>query len=249
MELKKKCSIVRATLLALACVGSSANAALAGDRASIGDRSNLLFMGGDLTAQYGYPYVGFVHHFNGSIFGDGFLIRAFGSYTPYSYTTNAVPGGKVSGDAAGFDVMVGYQKVLQEITLRGFLGYEFENDDLSPDNPFDKNRGADSGVKVQGELETNYDTPYYANLIGSFGTAKDRYWTRLRVGYDFGWVILGPEALLLGSQEFDEQRGGIFVTVKNIGPMWVSVASGFSSKPANRSGDSAYGTLEVSFTF
>lgn len=211
--------------------------------------SNVVFLGGDVTSNYGYPYVGWVHHFNGSVLGDGVLFRLFGFYAPYTYNTNAVAGGQVDGQATAFDAMVGYQKELSRVTVRGFIGPEFENDDLSPNNPYDKNRGADFGVKVQGELETNYDSPYYAGLVGSFGTAKQRYWTRLRVGYDFGRFIIGPEGLALGNQVYDEQRGGAFITVKNVGPAWVSLAAGFSSKPAGRGGDGAYGSVEVSFVF
>ncbi len=173
----------------------------------------------------------------------------FGFYAPYSYKTPAVAGGNVDGKAAAFDVMVGYQKVMQSFLLRGFVGPEFENNALSPNNPADKTRGSDAGAKVQGELETTYNSPFYGSAVGSFGTAKRRYWTRLRAGYDFQSLIVGPEGLALGNQSFDEQRVGAFLTAKNVGPVWLSFALGYSRKNANHGGDSPYGTIEVSTTF
>lgn len=240
---------IGAVVLAVACVCGVPRASRAADQ-SESPGANVLFFGGDVTADYGYPYVGWIHHFNGSVFGDGFLFRLFGFYAPYSYSSNVTPGGHINATAAEMDAMVGYQKVFSPVTLRGFVGPEIENDTLSPDNTFDKNRGFDAGVKFQGELETNYNTPYYANLIGNYGTAKGRYWTRARVGYDFGRVIVGPEGFAIGNQMFDEQRGGAFVTVKNaVGPIWVSLDGGYSAKPATRGGDSGYGAVELSFAF
>lgn len=226
-----------------------APAAYAADATAASTPSNVAFVGGDVTEDSWYPYIGLIHHFSGSLTNDGWLFQAFGFYSPYEYTTNAVPGGKVNGDAAAFDVMIGYQKVLSQFTLRGYTGPEFENDELSPNNTFDHTRGSDAGVKVQGEIETNYDTPFYGDLIGNYGTAKDRYWTRLRAGYDFQRFIVGPEAQAIGNEEYDEQRVGAFLTIKNVGPTWISIAAGLSSKRPNRGGDSAYGTLEVSTTF
>ena len=233
------------------CLGACLNSAYAQEEGSGAGRpgGNLIFVGGDVTAKDAYPYFGYIHHFNNSLAGDGLLIRVSGFYALYSYNSSAVPGGKVDGKAAQFDGMVGYQKSLPIVTVRGFLGPEFENDDLSPNNRLDRNRGADAGIKVQGELETNYDSPYFASLIGSFGSAKHRYWTRLRGGYDFGNFIVGPEGGFFGNQEFDEQRAGAFVTVKNLGPTWISAGVGFSAKSRNRGGDGAYGSLELSVAF
>jgi len=228
---------------------SSIGVSSAADQAAAGAKSTVVFAGADAREKNYYPYAGLIHHFNGDITGDGVLLRVFGLYSIYSYTTNAVATGDVDAHATAFDVMVGYQKALQDFTLRGFLGLDYEDHHLSPDNPFDANRGSDTGVKVQGEVETNYGSPYYGSLIGSFGSAKDRYWTRLRGGYNFRSFIVGPEGLLTGDQVHDEQRVGAFIMLTDIGPVLVSFSTGYSHTNENRGGGSPYGSIEISTSF
>lgn len=241
--------IAAAVILAGGFLCSSVGVSTAADQDAGGTKSTVAFAGFDGRDRTYYPYAGLIHHFNGDVLADGFLGRVFGYYSQYSYHTTGVSTGQVDAHAAAFDVMGGYQKVLDDVTLRGFLGLEYEDDHLSPNNPFDTNRGSDVGVKVQGELETNFNSPYYGSLIASFGSAKDRYWTRGRAGYDFESVIVGPEILFTGDQEHDEQRGGAFVTLKDLGPIWVSLSTGFSDTNKNRGGGSPYGTVEISTTF
>lgn len=207
------------------------------------------FAGVDGREQSIYGYVGAVHHYSGDFVGDGVLVRAFGLYGQYNYDSRAVVGGNVEGEFEAFDVMGGYQQALRDVYLRGYVGLDFENHDLSPKNPFDSNRGSDFGVKVQGEAETGFNRPYYGGLIASYGSAKDRYWVRARGGYNFGKGIIGPEAVVTGNHETDQQRFGAFLTLINLGPFWLSVSSGYTHMQNNYGGDGAYGTFELSKTF
>lgn len=232
-------------VLAAGCFFGSSGMARADDFGG----SNVGFAGADAREKTWYGYMGVIHHFDPNLQDDSALFRVFGTYGKYRYSTNAVAGGEVKADFGTADVMAGYQKGLQGFVLRGYAGLEFEDHDLSPDNTLDSNRGSDVGVKVQGEFETDYSSPYYANLIASYGTAKERYWTRLRAGYDFSNVVVGPEGLLTGDKEHDEQRVGAFILLKDLGPVSLSLSTGYSDSNDRRGGSSPYATIEVSTSF
>jgi hypothetical protein len=209
----------------------------------------LMFLGGDVRENEYYSYVGVRHHFSGDLTSDGVIMRATGLYAGYEYDTNAVTSGEVDADVVAFDALIGYQKGFENLTLRGFVGVDYEDHDLSPENLFDSNSGSDFGVKILGEIETVYASPYYLGLIGSYGSAKERYWSRLRVGHNFGGFIVGPEGILSGSQESDQQRIGAFATIMELGPFWVTASAGYSDTDENRGGSSPYGSIEFSLTF
>jgi hypothetical protein len=238
--MKKVWKLISVT--AIACIVGSGGVASAAD-------STILFAGGDVREKAYYPFLGLIHHFSGDILTDGFLVRVFGYHSNYEYSTTAVAGGKVDGKADGLDVMVGYQKVMESYAMRGYFGLDYEDHNLSPDNMVDSNRGADTGAKVQGEFETDFASPNYVSLIASYGTAKDRYWARLRGGHDFSGFVIGPEAILTGDKEFDEQRIGAFVLVRKILPAMLSVSAGYSDSGNARGGSSPYLTFEISRAF
>ncbi|MFC3674921.1 cellulose biosynthesis protein BcsS [Ferrovibrio xuzhouensis] len=211
--------------------------------------ATVLFTGIDARDKSYYGYVGAIHHLSGNLTDDSFLLRADGLYGQYDYQSSAVAGGKVDGDVRSFDVLGGYQKAFESFFLRGYAGLEFEDHSLSPDNVLDSNRGSDFGVKVMGQFETALTLPYYADLIASYGSAKERYWTRLRGGYNFSGYVVGPEALATGNDESSEQRLGAFLMLTNLGQFGLTMSGGYSDTDENRGGSSAYGTLELSTTF
>ncbi len=209
------------------------------------------FAGIDGRSQSYYGYVGVIHALNRDLSTDGFLLRALGIYNEYNYSSNAVVGGNVDGRMTAFDVVLGYQRYFQGFVGRAYVGVDYESHDLSPNNPFDYNRGTGVGVKVRGELETFYNSPFYASLLTSYGSAKDRYWARGRIGRSYRGVIFGPEFELTGNPESDEQRIGAFATFRDpaLVPFELSVSGGYSNTDENWGGGSAYGTLEMSVAF
>lgn len=234
------------SLAAMGCVLATTGMANADET---GAGSTILFGGWDVREKTDYPYVGVIHHFSGDLLSSGFLVRALVYQADYEYDSAAVAGGEVDGRATGGDLMIGYQKVYETYSARGYIGLDYEDHDLSPNNVFDSNRGSDTGVKVQVELETDYALPKYGSLIASYGTAKDRYWARLRGGYDFSGYVVGPEVLLTGDDEYDESRIGVFVTLRKILPVSLTVSAGYSDSDDNRGDSSGYFTFEISRTF
>jgi hypothetical protein len=214
-----------------------------------GAHSTIVFAGIDGRENSYDLYAGLYHALNGDIDADGFLVRLFGLYGEYDYDSDTVGIGNVDGDVGYVDAMVGYQMTQDGFVFRGFLGVEYEDHDLSPSDPSNSNEGGDVGVKLLGEIETATGAPYYANLFGSYGSAKDSYFVRARVGQDFGGFVVGPEGQLNGNDEYDEQRIGAFVTLENLGQVQISASAGYSDTDNSWGGGSLYGTLEVSTSF
>jgi hypothetical protein len=212
--------------------------------------STVTFAGIDARDRSYYGYAGLIHALNGNLGTDGFLFRTMGLYNRYDYSSSAVVGGNVDGRMSAFDVLFGYQKYYEGFVGRAYIGLDYERHRLSPDNPFDSNRGSAFGVKVRGEVETLYNSPFYGSLLASYGSARERYWVRGRVGHNFQGVIFGPEGVATGNPETDEQRIGAFVIFRNpLTPVELSASAGYSNTDGNRGGSSAYGTLEISVAF
>lgn len=215
--------------------------------------STVLFGGLDTRSQSTYGYGGVVYALNGNLATNGFLLRGMYLYNPYSYSSPAVIGGNVDGRMNAFDVLLGYQVTIMDVTARLYTGLDFEGHRLTPDNPFDSNRGDAFGVHVRAELETAYGSrsPFYGSLLATYGSAKDRYWVRGRTGYNFNGFIVGPEAIVTGNPETHDNRVGAFLTIRspNLAPVDISVSGGYSDTKANRGGAGAYGTLELSLAF
>jgi hypothetical protein len=208
--------------------------------------STILFAGADAREESDVGYAGLTYYFNEDILADGFLIRAVASRANYEYKTNF---GETDADVIGSELMVGYQKVWDSFTARGLIGLDYEDHDFSPDNIFDDNRGSDTGVKVRAEVETDFSSPDYASLLVSYGSAKERYWARLRGGREFSGLVVGPELIFLGDQEYDEQRLGAFLMVKKLVPVSFTVSAGYADPDTDRGDSGPYLALEVSKTY
>jgi len=208
--------------------------------------NTIVFTGYDDREDADFAYVGVTHYLNNDMHSDGFVIRALASDSDYEYKTIS---GKTDADANSAEVMLGYQKVMESFVARGFIGVDYEDHDLSPDNRFDDNRGDTTGVKAQVELETLFSSANYGSLLTSYSTANDRYFARLRAGHDFSGFVVGPEAIFLGDQEYNEQRIGAFLMVKKAIPVVLTVSAGYADPDTDRGDSSGYFSLEVSKGF
>jgi len=155
----------------------------------------------------------------------------------------------VDGHASTLEAMIGYQKVMESYTLRGYVGLDYEHHRLSPNNIYDSNRGTHLGAKVHGEFETDFAAKNYVALMASYGSAVDQYWARARAGRDFGGFVVGPEVLIKGDNEYNERRIGAFLNLRNILPAMFTVSAGASDSGDSRGGNSPYISMELSTTF
>lgn len=231
------------SLLATSCVFGAAGTANAGDMATT------VIGGGDSRDQSSNYYAGVIHNFNGDMLSNGVLVRVVGLGSNYNYTSTAVAGGKVDGRVDRLEALVGYQKVTDTYALRWYVGLDYENHNLSPDNSFDSNRGTHTGAKVRGEYETDLATPNYLGLMASYGSANARYWASARAGRDFNGYVVGPEAVVLGDREYRENRLGVFLTFRKNLPFLFTVSAGSTNSPAIRAGVVPYVAIELLTTF
>lgn len=205
-------------------------ATLAIGQVSAADTS--VFAGISAAENSTFGHVGGVWAMNGDLDKDGMLLRGMLSYGQYDYDTTAVPGGNVEGDAFGAELGVGYQWVTPGSRFSIYGGVDYQDHDLSPNDPSNSVNGSETGAIVQAEIET-LGSPWYGNLIGKYSTTYDSYWVRGRAGYAFGNITIGPELVLGGNNEYDETGYGLFLSA----PITQAVAFTISAGHRNAEGD------------
>lgn len=197
-----------------------------------GTKAFVLFSGFDMVTDASYSFQGLIVALNRDISKDGFLLRLYGSHTDYEYDTAAVPNGKVDGDAWQGDAMIGYKVSRGNIWAAAFIGIDYQDHDLTPDDPANPVRGSEVGFKVAADIASlRTGSPLYFSLSGQYSTAFDSYWARGRLGLNRGHMTFGPEVLAMGSDSFDAQRVGGFLMfdvslVPNM-PIEVTLSGGY----------------------
>ena len=196
---------LRTALLAcVAAAGLSTTATWAGslkDTPTTDTQRGVYFSGYDVVEGARYAFAGMVLALNNDISRDGWALRLYGSRVDFDLDP---------GDGRGWqgDVMLGYRFVRKHMYGGIYVGGDYQNYRLSPDDPTAKVRGTEVGVKVAAELATSKELPYYFALNGNYSTAFDVYWARARVGLIRGGVTFGPEGIVFADQEFNAQRWG-----------------------------------------
>lgn len=221
-----------------------------------GPTSTVFFTGGDVADSAFSIHAGAIRALNGDLGKDGVMLRALGVYVDYDYDTFLpfpTPA-NIDGNAAIFDMMIGYQFLGPGHRAAVYIGGEYQNHDLSPDDPGNDIDGTEWGFKVAGEFETNETSRLYVGLIGSYSTAYDTYWTRARVGTRIDRYVLGIEGILHGNEGYDAERLGGFVNIPlgfNYGILSVSAGYQWADEDSSGlgGGSGAYGSAGVSFAF
>jgi len=170
-----------------------------------GTLSTVWYTGYDVVKGSRYVFTGASYALNGDISRNGFYLRAYGSRVDYDLN----PGNGLGYQA---DVMLGYRVTLGKIFGGVYIGADYQNFRLDPDDPFAEVRGTEWGFKVAADVATlRNGLPYYLALEGNYSTAFQTYWARARAGLSHHGVTFGPEGIALGDVGFDAQRIGGFV--------------------------------------
>jgi hypothetical protein len=182
----------------------------------------VFWSGVDFGKDSSYIYDGLIVAMNRDISKDGFLLRFSGSLAQYEYLTISVPGGKVDGDQWQADAMIGYQFVRGHTNFHAFVGVDYKDIRLSPDDVTAVVRGTETGVKVAARLEVNDPSPVYFSLAGEYSTAFNSYWANVRLGLNVhkNKFIIGPSGSVIGIDGgYDAQRlGGFAKFLVNLTP-------------------------------
>lgn len=210
----------------------------------------VVFGGGEWLADSYYAYLGGIAALSGDMAQDGWLARVDLGYGGYDYDNILVPGGDVDGDFFNVDLMAGYQHFYSNGVIYAYLGGLYTDHDLSPNDATNPVDGSEFGVKGQIELLHSFTDRVGLDLAGYLTSAYDGYWLRLRPGYDVTGtgVYVGPEVTVLGGENFDQQRAGLFVNGAKLGPLMVGASAGYNWQ-SRRGDNSAYGTVNFSKTF
>jgi hypothetical protein len=213
------------------------------------------FGGYDFVKGSSYYFDGLIVALNGDLSRDGFALRAYGSRVDYDLDP---------GDGRGYqgDLMLGYLFTRGQLSGGVFVGVDYQDYKLKPDDPTAQVRGTEVGFAVAANLDGSREGPFYFSLNGKYSTAFESYWGRARVGLNRGRFTFGPEAIAFGDVEFDAQRLGGFLTfdVKLIprmplevtlsaGHQYVSGSGGGGGINSVGGGEGTYGLLVVSTTF
>lgn len=198
----------------------------------------VLFSGFDAVKDANYAFQGLIYSFNRDIGRDGFVVRLYGSHVDYEYDSG---GTRTDGDGWQGDVMIGYKISRGHWWAAGYIGVDYQDHDLTPDDPANPVRGSEVGFKVAADIATlRQGTPIYFGLSGQYSTAFDSYWARARVGLNRDRFTFGPEAIALGSDSFDAHRIGGFLTFDlNLAPRMpieVTLSGGYQFLDGNGSG-------------
>jgi hypothetical protein len=214
------------------------------------------FSGYDVVTDSRYTYSGIIVALNGDMGRDGFFVRGYGAYG--NFDQNPGDGRQWQGDVA-----LGYMFTRGSLGYEIYAGVDYQNVRLRPDDPTAEVRGTEWGFKVGAGIETEKELPYYFRLEGNYSTAFNSYWARARVGVHRGRFTFGPEASVVGDEDFDAQRVGGFVTFDVKLPQFrtmeltLSVGHQFVSGSNNNAdgtggiggGEGTYGLVNLSVAF
>ena len=218
------------------------------------------YTGADWAKDSFYTYSGAVVSLQRDLSRSGFVFQGFAGYGSYEYSSPGVPGGVVDGDVSQLAAMLGYLWVRPGAAVGLYIGADYHDHDLTPNDPFNSVSGDEVGFRVGGDIRL-IGPSYYFTLEGYYSTAFDTYWSRARAGLNLGHFIIGPEAGAHGNDGYDAQRLGGFVMFKldflgTRNPAELTLHAGYQfldddgpGVASAAGGEGAYGGFNLSFAF
>ena len=189
-------------------------------------------------------YAGGTHAPFGSVFQDGFRLRAVAGYGAYRYPKLSSPG-SFQGAASFADLLAGFHKQLGTLTIKVLGGITVT--DRSVDDPNGRN-GTDWGGRVVLETWWNVTDRAWTSVDISWTTLDDVYGARARLGWRLVPALsVGIEAGSTGNLDYDAARLGGFVRYEWTGGE-MSLSAGIAGD-GPRSGsvdlDGAFATINL----
>ena len=208
------------------------------------------FHGRDLWRNGAFAYGGFLIA-PGGFEQDGFMLKLLLSGGLYRYNAGSLGGEEVIGAEWLGQALPGFRIKRGNAEIKFFFGPEWQRHKLSPDDPDNRLRGQDFGLRMAGEL---WYEPTPATLIAgdvSLSSIATSHSARLA----FGWRVadsifngdgfyIGPEAQYFGSDGYRQWRFGVHITsLKTEATEW-SAAAGWARDSDGRA--SPYLRLNIS---
>ena len=176
----------------------------------------------------------------------GVRLRVEGVVGEYSYRASSDR--TVRGYQQEGSLLAGYELVWKDAALAGYVGLHVRNNDLSFVDPNNSVVGTEVGGKAAVSFYATPTDNTFVSAYGSYSTNFNAYYTRVRAGVMVAdGVYVGPEALLLGDNFFQQWRAGIHLTGLTLGPVSVSTAVGYVRDRVQKGG--YYSTVEARMRF
>lgn len=210
--------------------------------------STQVITGVDVSHNSWYAYLGGVTALSGQDIATqaGWLARLTGGYGQYRYGRTGLS--SVDGDVVDGDLMIGYGMPITNGHVAAYLGGDWTNQNLSPNDPLNSVHGSEGGVKGQLELSVSPVEHVGLGAVGSYSTAFQTYWSRLHAGYNFGAFSIGPEVGFQGNKEYNNARYGAQISDIDLGFAQTSLHAGYVSSNRN-GGDGGYGEINFAKRF
>jgi hypothetical protein len=218
-------SVLRWTALLAGALGGVC--AAAGEEAAADTRRLLFFSGADLSEISSFAWIGADAALLAPRDHSGPVARLGGGVGQYSYANDDVEGGRVDGDVAAGQLMLGWRQIQPGLAITALIGAEVEHHRLDPLDTENDQAGTKTGLRIAAELWWEPLARMVVDANAQYGTAFDGYSARLAAGWRFGErMIVGPEIAALGNRTSDQVRAGLWFSGLRLGPAEVRLAGG-----------------------
>lgn len=155
----------------------------------------------------------------------GWRVRGQGQIGTFDYVTN---GEKITGNQQGASGLIGYEWVEPDIHAAAYIGFNYQNIKLNPNDPDNDTRGHGFGVRVVGEIYANPTDYTLATAYATYSSLHNAYYTRFKLGYAlFDRTFIGPEFSYLGDDFYRQWRLGVHLTGLTLGRFQFGLAGGY----------------------
>jgi hypothetical protein len=134
-------------------------------------------------------------------------------------------------------VMAGWRFKRDALDVTLFAGPDLQAHLLTPDDPGNRMRGIQMGVRVGADVWYQPTSQTMVNIGVSASTIGNNYWSRLAFGwYLAGLAWVGPEVQALGGEPYRQFRLGAHVTALRFGGLEWTLSVGHVRDSDDRDG-------------
>jgi hypothetical protein len=174
--------------------------------------SLLLFSGVDLWRNAAFAHDGLLWAPAGED-NDGVVVKAMVSDGAYRYRAGALGGAEVTGWMYGAAIMPGLQFKRYDVTVRVFVGVDYQVHRISMFDPGNSLQGSHAGIRAAVELWTEPTQETMITASATISSIGASYAARIAGGWRvFDCCYLGPEAIAFGTPDYSQLRFGIHFT-------------------------------------
>jgi hypothetical protein len=172
----------------------------------------ILFYGTDIWRNGAFAYGGLLWSPNG-LDQDGFTFKALISGGGYRYLAGSLGGREVDGGELAGQLLPGWRMKSGALETKFFVGLDIRRNQLWPDDPDNRLRGNNVGVRFAGELWYEPTPTTMLAADAAISTVATDYSARAAFGWRvFDKFYLGPETQLYGGDGYRQFRFGLHAT-------------------------------------